>query len=133
MSTEGTSSTSGYIIHHLTNLKVGEGFWTFHLDTLFFSAVLGTLFIGLFYWTARRATAGVPGPLQNFVEMLVEFVDQQVKDSFHGRNQLIAPLGLTIFVWIFLMNLMDLVPVDFLPWLASWMGVHYLKVVPTTI
>jgi F-type H+-transporting ATPase subunit a len=132
MSTEGTSSASDYIIHHLTNLKVGEGFWTFHLDTLFFSIVLGTLFIGLFYRTARRATAGVPGPLQNFVEMLVEFVDQQVKDSFHGRSPLIAPLALTIFVWIFLMNLMDLVPVDFLPWVASWMGVHYLKVVPTT-
>lgn len=132
MSTEGSSNATGYIIHHLTNLSVGEGFWTFHLDTLFFSAMLGSMFAGLFYWAARKATAGVPGSLQNFVEMVVEFVDQQVKDSFHSRSPLIAPLGLTIFVWVFLMNLMDLLPVDLLPLVASWMGVHYLKVVPTT-
>jgi F-type H+-transporting ATPase subunit a len=132
MSTEEPSNTTAYITHHLTNLTIGEGFWTFHLDTLFFSAMLGALFAGLFYLAARQATAGVPGPLQNFVEILVEFVDQQVRDSYHGRSKLIAPLGLTIFVWVFLMNLMDLVPVDLLPRVASWMGVHYLKVVPTT-
>jgi F-type H+-transporting ATPase subunit a len=131
MSSEGPDSTE-YIIHHLTNLRAGEGFWTFHLDTLFFSIGLGVLFTSLFYQAAKRATAGVPSPLQNFVEMIVEFVDTQVKDSFHGRNKLIAPLGLTIFVWVFLMNFMDLLPVDLLPRVAGWVGVHNLKVVPTT-
>ena len=131
MSTEGPNATE-YIVHHLTNLKAGEGFWTFHLDTLFFSIGLGALFVTLFYQAAKRATAGVPGPLQNFVEILVEFVDKQVKDSFHGRSKLVAPLGLTIFTWVFLMNVMDLVPVDLLPKVAGWFGVHNLKVVPTT-
>jgi len=111
---------------------VGEGFWTLHLDTLFFSFALGGLIMLLFRFAARRATPGVPGPVQNFVEILVDFVDSQVKDSFHGRSSLIAPLALTIFVWVFLMNFMDLIPVDLLPWLASLAGVHYLRVVPTT-
>lgn len=132
MSTEGAPSATEYIVHHLTNLKVGQGFWTFHLDTLFFSIGLGSLILIVFYVAARGATAAVPGPLQNFVEMLVEFVDQQVKDSFHGRSRLIAPLALSIFVWVFLMNAMDLMPVDLLPRVASWMDVPYLKVVPTT-
>jgi F-type H+-transporting ATPase subunit a len=132
MTTEGPANATEYIVHHLTNLKVGEGFWTFHLDTLYFSIGLGSLFAALFYWAAKRATAGIPGPFQNFVEFLVEFVDKQVKDSFHGRSRLIAPLALTIFAWVFLMNAMDLLPVDLLPVIAGWMGVHYLKVVPTT-
>ena len=131
MAQAGTSATS-YIRHHLTNLSVGDGFWTFHIDTLLFSFVLGGLILLLFRFVARRATAGVPGPLQNFVEILVDFVDSQVKDSFHGRSKLIAPLALTIFVWVFLMNFMDLIPVDLLPLLAELMGVKYLRVVPTT-
>ena len=103
MATEAhAEGATGYIIHHLTPLHVGEGFWTLHLDTLFFSAVLGGLFLWFFKRAAEKATAGVPNLVQSFAEMLIEFVDQQVKDSFHGRSKLIAPLALTIFCWIFL-------------------------------
>lgn len=125
-------SASEYIVHHLTNLTAGEGFWTLHLDTLFFSIALGGTTLYFFHKAAKHATVGVPGKFQNFVEILVEFVDTQVKDSFHGRSDLIAPLGLTIFVWVFLMNFMDLIPVDLLPVIAGWFGIHYLRVVPTT-
>ncbi len=128
---EATGPTA-YIVHHLTDLKVGEGFWTFNLDTLFFSVLLGLVFILFFKKAADSATSDVPGPLQNFVEMIVEFVDTQVKDSFHGRNELIAPLALTIFCWVFLMNAMDLLPVDLLPGIAALVGIPYLRVVPTT-
>ncbi len=128
----GPASITEYIVHHLTNLQVGEGFWTLHLDTLFFSVGLGGLFAWLFYAAARRATADVPRGVQSFVELLVDFVDKQVKETFHGRSDLIAPLALTIFCWVFLMNFMDLVPVDLLPWAATLVGVDYLKVVPTT-
>lgn len=128
----GSGGATGYIVHHLTPLKIGEGFWTFNLDTLFFSAVLGFLFIFVFKKVAETATSGVPGPLQNFVEMIFEFVDTQVKDSFHGRSALIAPLALTIFCWVFLMNTMDLLPVDLLPAIASLFGIEYLRVVPST-
>lgn len=131
MSTEGLT-TSEYIQHHLTNLHSGEGFWSLHLDTLFFSIVLGLLIFGTMWLATRKATAGVPGKLQNFVEMVVGMVDAQVKDTFHGKSDLIAPLALTIFVWIFAMNAMDVIPVDLLPLVASWFGVHHLKVVPST-
>jgi len=126
------AGATGYIVHHLTHLTVGEGFWTFHIDTLYFSIVLGALFLIVFHLAAVRATPGVPGGLQNFAEMLVEFVDTQVKDSFHGRSELIAPLALTIFIWVFLMNAMDLLPVDLLPDLGQLVGVSYLRVVPST-
>ena len=129
---EGPANATDYIVHHLTNLHVGEGFWTLHLDSIFYAVALGILFIGSFWVAARRATAGVPGPWQNFVEMMVEFVDTQVRDSFHGSSKLIAPLALTIFCWIFLMNFMDLVPVDLLPEIGVAMGIEYMKVVPTT-
>lgn len=128
----GGGGATGYIVHHLTPLSAGEGFWTFHLDTLFFSAVLGILFLVIFRKAAEKATADVPGPLQNFVEMLVEFVDTQVKDAFHGKSVLIAPLALTIFVWIWLMNFMDLIPVDLLPLIGTVLGIDYLRVVPST-
>lgn len=149
MSTEILTSKA-YIKHHLTNLSFGQhpdgswglahnaqeisemGFWTFHIDTLFFGALLGGLFCFIFWLAARKATAGTPGGLQNFVEWVVEFIDTSVKDIFHGRNQLIAPLAMTIFIWVFLMNLMDLIPVDLLPEAAKLAGIHYLKVVPTT-
>ena len=127
-----TGSATDYIVHHLTNLTVGAGFWTFHLDTLFFSVVLGLTLLVLFRLAAVRATSGVPGGLQNFVETLVEFVDRQVKDTFHGQSALIAPLALTIFCWVFLWNAMDLVPVDALPEPAKALGVPYLRVVPST-
>jgi F-type H+-transporting ATPase subunit a len=125
-------SATEYIVHHLTNLHSGHGFFTVHWDTLLFSIVLGFVFYRLFRKAAEGASPDVPGPLQNFAEIMVEFVDQQVKDSFHGRNELIAPLALTIFCWVFLWNLMDLVPVDLLPMVAGWFGIHYLRVVPST-
>ena len=146
-------TASGYIQHHLQNPTFGQlpngdwgfahtaqeakemGFWAFHVDTLGWSVFLGLIFILLFRMAAKRATSGQPGALQNFVEVMVEFVDGSVKDTFHGRNALIAPLALTIFVWIFLMNLMDLVPVDFLPVLAAKITGNehlFFRVVPTT-
>ena len=128
----GGGGATGYIVHHLTPLSVGVGFWTLHVDTLFFSAVRGGAFLLFFKYAADRVTTGVPGLLQNFAEMLVEFVDTQVKDAFHGKSELIAPLSLSIFVWIWLMNFMDLIPVDLFPLVASVMGLEYLRVVPST-
>jgi F-type H+-transporting ATPase subunit a len=130
MSSEG--GATGYIVHHLTPLSTGEGFWTLHLDTLFFSGVLGAVFILLFKTVAEKATSDAPDLMQNIAEVLVEFVDTQVKDTFHGRSELIAPLALTIFCWVFLWNAMDMLPVDLLPMLAHFMGVEYLRVVPST-
>ncbi|KAB2927520.1 MAG: F0F1 ATP synthase subunit A [Dechloromonas sp.] len=144
MSAEGgTLTTSGYIQHHLTNLAVCSdaakdatghchGFWTFHLDTLLVSGILGLVVFGLMAMVASKATSGVPGNLQSFIEMVVGMVDQQVKDTFHGKSALVTPLAITIFVWVFVMNAMDLIPVDFLPVTAAAVGVDYLKVVPTT-
>jgi len=144
MSEAGELTSSGYIKHHLQNLQVCNSdqgvvwnecqgnFWTLNVDTLGFSIVLGLLFLWGFRKVAKSATTGVPGKFQCFVEMVVDFVDENVKDTFHGKNNLIAPLGLTIFVWVSLMNLMDLIPVDWLPGIAGAAGVGYLKVVPTT-
>ena len=129
---QGPANATEYIVHHLTNLHVGEGFWNLHLDSMIYAVALAVLFAGSFWIAARKATAGVPGRWQNFVEMMVEFVDTQVKDSFHGSSKLIAPLALTIFCWIFLMNFMDLVPVDLLPAAGAAVGIEYMKVVPTT-
>ena len=128
----GGGGATGYIVHHLTPLSVGEGFWTLHLDTLFISVALGGFFLLLFKKVADNATAGIPDPFQNFAEMLVEFVDTQVKDAFHGKSALIAPLSLSIFVWIWLMNFMDLLPVDLLPLIGGAIGLEYLRVVPST-
>lgn len=132
-------SNSEYIQHHLTylgfNLKTmslgNGGFWTINLDTIFFSVLLGLIAVGIMYMAGRKATAGVPGKMQNFAEMMLQFADSQVKDCFHGKNALIGPLALTIFLWVFLMNFMDIVPVDLLPKVAQLFGFHYLKVVPT--
>lgn len=131
---QSAEGATGYIVHHLTSLHVGEGFWTLHLDTLFFSGVLGGLFIWFFKTAAEKATSGVPNLVQCFAEMMIEFVDGQVKDSFHGHNKstLIAPLALTIFCWVFLWNFMDLFPVDIFPMIGSLMGIDYLRVVPST-
>ncbi|PSW01403.1 F0F1 ATP synthase subunit A [Photobacterium lipolyticum] len=134
MSAPGEALTpSSYITHHLTNLTVGDGgFWTVHIDSLFFSVMTGLAFLWVFHSVAKKATSGVPGKLQCFVEIMVEFVDNSVKETFHGRNKLIAPLALTIFCWIMLMNIMDLIPIDFLPYPAQhWFGIPYLKVVAT--
>ena len=123
----------GYIQHHLQNLSIGDGgFWTLNLDTLVFSWLTGGLLMYVAYRVGRNLKIDKPGRLQSFVEEVYEFVDGQIRSIFPGRNPLIGPLALTIFVWVFLMNAMDLVPVDLLPWLASLVGIHYLKVVPTT-
>lgn len=134
MAAEAAQAPSGseYILHHLTNLTHGEGIWALHLDSVFFSVLLAIVFIGFFGLVASRATAGVPGKLQNFVEVMVEFVDTQVRDTFQGTSKLVAPLALTIFCWVLLFNFMDLVPVDALPKVGEMFGVHYLKVVPST-
>lgn len=133
--------TVAYIQHHLTNLCVGDcdpvthkavGFWAFHLDTIFFSTLLAALIVFVSWRLGRSLQTDTPSGFQNFVETVVEFVSQQVKDTFPGHNPLIAPLALTIFVWVWLMNFMDLIPVDLLPLIASWFGIGYLKAVPTT-
>lgn len=123
---------SEYILHHLTNLRQGEGFWALHLDSLFFAVLLGVLFVGSLALVARKATSGVPGKFQLFVEVLVDFIDTQVRDTFHGTSRLVAPLALTIFCWVLLFNFMDIVPVDALPKVGQLFGIHYLKVVPST-
>jgi F-type H+-transporting ATPase subunit a len=144
MAAEGKQTASQYIQHHLQNLQVcrnedgwvwnecSGNFWAINVDSMVFSLILGLVLCTLFRSVAKNATAGRPGKMQAIVEMLVDFVDGSVKDSFHGRNKLIAPLALTMVVWVFLMNLMDLIPVDFLPQIAHLTGVPYLKVVPTT-
>lgn len=146
-----TLSTEYYIQHHLTNLTFGRfdngewgiahgpediaemGFYAINLDTIFWSVALGIVFLLLFMAAARRASAGVPGHLQNFCEYTVEFVEDNINQVFGNRpNPIIGPLSLTILVWVFLMNLMDLVPVDLIPRLAGLAGVPYFKVVSTT-
>ena len=143
-------SSSEYIKHHLTNLVFGQhadgswgiahgadeikemGFWSINLDSMIFSIGLGCFFLWIFRKAAKKASTDAPTGLQNFIEMMIEFVDGSVRGSFTGKNPLIAPLALTIFVWIFSMNLMDLIAVDHIPWLAGLLGVPYLKIVPST-
>lgn len=108
------------------------GFSAIHVDSMAWSIGLGILFCWLFRRVAKSASSGVPTGVVNLVEMVVEFVDNTVKDTFHGRNKLIAPLALTVFVWVFLMNLMDLIPVDLIPMLLGLAGVHFQKIVPST-
>ncbi|GGC66570.1 F0F1 ATP synthase subunit A [Marinobacter halophilus] len=108
------------------------GFMAFHVDTLGWSIFMGILFLTIFRLVARKATSGVPSGMQNMVEMVFEFVQTIVRDGFHGRNPVIAPLALTMFVWIFLMNSLKLIPVDFIPQIAHAMGLEYFKIVPTT-
>jgi len=126
-----------YIQHHLTNFCVGPdcgrgGFWALNVDTLFFSILLGTLIVFVSWRLKQNLETGRPGGFQNFVESILEFVSGQVRDAFPHPNPLIAPLALTIFVWVWLMNFMDLIPVDLLPTAAGLLGVHHLKIVPTT-
>jgi len=156
MASEQTSSE--YISHHLTNWTYGYlpgegwkvahtaeeagemGFNAIHLDSMLWSIGLGILFCAVFWMVAKKVTSGVPGKTQAAVEMIVEFVDNNVRDSYSGTSKLIAPLALTIFVWIFLMNLMDLIPVDFIPGIAGQIGAAmghdphhvFFKIVPTT-
>ncbi|WP_264435762.1 F0F1 ATP synthase subunit A [Coxiella endosymbiont of Dermacentor marginatus] len=124
-----------HMVHWTLNLHnltfTNGGFWTLNLDTLIVSIVLGLLFLTLFYMIARNATVNIPGKWQNFVEMVVETVDKTVKGSFHGDRSLVAPLALTIFIWVFLMNFMDLIPVDLIPHLFHFIGINHFKAVPT--
>src|SRR3981189_3105795 len=136
MAAEQPATANEYILHHLTFLQNKEphgilDFSVIHWDSVFFSVLLAVLFAGSFYFAARKANAGVPGKFQNFVELLVEFIDTQVKDSFHGTTKLIAPLALTIFCWVFLFHAMDILPGDLLPYLAHGAGIEHLEVVPT--
>ena len=140
----GPQTSGEYIAHHLQNLQVCEvdGQWVWNVcagnpmainvDSMFFSIILGLIFILVFGGVARKASKGTPGRMQAFVEIVVDFVDSSVKDTFHGKSKLIAPLALTIFVWVFFMNLMDLIPVDWLPEIGLLLHIPYLKVVPTT-
>ncbi len=137
MSAAESGGATAYILHHQKNLanEPAHGivdFSVINYDTVFFSVLLAVVFFGLFWMVARRATAGVPGRVQNFIEMIVSFVDDQVRDTFHGASRLVAPLALTIFCWIFLFNFMDLIPVDLLPLVARGVGLEHLKVVPST-
>ena len=128
-------TSAQYVEHHLTHWQLtlvpGSTFWVLNLDTLLVSISLGVLFLGLFYVVARRASVAAPGRWQCFIETLVEQVGQSVKDIYHGNSQLIAPLGLTIFLWVFLMNFMDLIPVDLIPRVMQLFGVTHFKAVPT--
>jgi F-type H+-transporting ATPase subunit a len=147
----GVQTGSEYIKHHLTNLTFGKdptdgvwkfahtaqeaqdmGFYAIHVDSMGWAIGLGIIFIMLFSIVARKASTGIPGGLQNAVEIVIEFIDSNVKDTFSHKNKLIAPMALTAFVWILLMNLMDLVPVDWVPQLFHLSGVEYMKIVPTT-
>jgi len=148
----GPQTSGEYIQHHLQNLQVCKaesGDWVWNLghnaadicsgnpmainvDSMFWSILLGLLFILTFRSAAKKTSNAKPGKFQAFVEIIVEFVDGSVKDTFHGTSRLIAPLGLTIFVWVFLMNLMDLIPVDWIPLAARAAGITYMKVVPST-
>ncbi|MCB1706281.1 MAG: F0F1 ATP synthase subunit A [Halioglobus sp.] len=109
------------------------GFYAIHVDSMMWSIGLGIIFCWIFRSVARKAEAGVPSGLVNAVEMIVEFVDNTVRDTFHGHNKLVAPLALTVFVWVLLMNLMDLVPIDLVPKILEWtFGIHFQKIVPST-
>lgn len=125
-----------FVRHHITNLRVPAGAdpmdpWVLHLDTMIVSWVLGCVFVVALGLAARKATTGEPGKWQNFVEMLVDFVDNTVKESFHGPRNFIGPLALTIFGVVFLWNLMDLVPVDYVPTVMYIVGFDYFRIVPS--
>ena len=129
-----------YIEHHLQhlayNVKTGQwiddgSFWVLNVDSLVMAWIVGFAFLFIFRYVAARVTAGIPGKLQNFVESMLDFTSGLVKESFHGECALIAPLALTIFCWVFLMNFMDLLPVDLVPRILGLFGVEHFKVVPT--
>ena len=126
----GTTPTD-YIVHHLTHLKVGEGFWTWHVDTLLMSALLAILVGWVFRAAARRASAGVPGKFVGFIEWVYEFVDGQVADIYHGDRRFMVALALSLFTWIIAMNTMDLLPLDLPGGIAALFGAQYWRVLPT--
>jgi F-type H+-transporting ATPase subunit a len=139
MAAEGHAPTAGeYIVHHLQHLQNQKqsslvDFSVFNLDSIFYAVVLGVLGCFFLWRAARKATPGVPGRFQAAVEILVEMVDSQAKGIVHNAQsrKFVAPLALTVFLWIFLMNAMDLLPVDLLPKLGELFGIPYMRVVPT--
>ncbi len=132
--TEGGKTAGEYIIHHLHHLQVGSGFWTFNVDSIFWALVTGVFGCFVLWRVAKKVSSGVPGRTQAAVEFLVEMVDTQAKGIVHNAQsrKMVAPLALTVFIWVFLMNAMDLLPVDFIPWVVESTHVaHYQRVVPT--
>lgn len=154
-----TLTSSEYIRHHLQNLTFGQhhdgswglahnaqeaadmGFWAINVDSMFMTLLLGALLMWFFRRVAKKAQAGVPTGAQNFAEWVIDFINDSVRGSFTGRNPVVAPLAFTIFLWIFLMNLMDLLPIDLVPEIAKFIGAHvfgmdphavFFKVVPST-
>lgn len=150
MAADNEVSAIYYIQHHLQNLTFGKhpdngwslaststeatemGFWAIHLDTMGWSIGMGVLFLWLFRKAGKMATTGVPGGLQNAVEMVFEFIENLTRSTFHGNNKHIAPIALTLFVWILLMNSLKIIPVDYFPQLFGKLGFEYMKIVPTT-
>lgn len=129
---EKISDPQKYISHHLNHLQIdlrnfniikpgmtSSNYWILNLDSMFFSLILGCFFLGVFYIVSKKVTIGVPGKLQAGVELIFEFVSSNVKSMYQGKNPLIAPLSLTVFIWVFLMNLMDLVPIDLFPFFSE--------------
>jgi F-type H+-transporting ATPase subunit a len=131
---DGTVVADGgaWVMAHGGGEASAMGFTAIHVDSMLWSIGLGIVFCWLFRSVAKKAQSGVPSGMVNAVEMVVEFVDNTVRDTFHGHNKMVAPLALTIFVWVFLMNLMDMLPVDLIPSLLGLAGVHYQKIVPST-
>jgi F-type H+-transporting ATPase subunit a len=142
MAAEGPITSGAYILHHLTYLQLdlktwkivenSQNFWVLNIDSVFFSVVLGLLFVFLFWPVARRASSDVPKGWQNFVEVCIEFIDGQVKDAFHQKSKFVAPMALLIFFWVLFMNIMDLLPVDSLPTAAEAMGIGHLRILPSS-
>jgi F-type H+-transporting ATPase subunit a len=147
---EAAHTPAEYIHHHLQNLTYGQlpdgtwgiahsaeeakamGFWALNLDTFIMSLLLGAVIMFLFRRVATSIVTGAPSGLQNFCEWAIEFVDSSVRGSFSAKNNMVAPLALTIFFWVFCMNLMDLIPIDWVPLLMTSLGVPFFKVVPST-
>lgn len=144
---QNISDPKNYIIHHLHHLQLDifnfkilngtndfkNSFWVINLDSIFFSCLLGFLFLFFFYKVAKKFSSKIPGKLQLFIEIIINFIDMNVKDMYYEKSKLIAPLSLTVFVWVFLMNSMDLLPVDFLPiLLESILGTKFMRVVPSS-
>lgn len=128
----GSESPTEYIVHHLTHLKVGQGFWTFHIDTLLMSSLLAAAVAAFLYVGVRRGSAaGAPSGLRNFVEMIYEFIDGQVADIYHGNRAFLVALSLSLFTWVVAMNSMDLLPLDLPGSVAALFGAGYFRVLPT--
>ncbi|EGU39333.1 F0F1 ATP synthase subunit A [Vibrio scophthalmi] len=128
---ESVQTAHEYIEHHLTFLTKGTGFWALNMDSMFMVWILGFLFIGIFRYAVSKGTRGVPGRLQCFIEVVFEFVNNLVGEIFQSKDKLIGPMALTIFVWVLLMNAIDLIPVDFVPALARWLGFDHFRDLPS--